>query len=187
MMAPVSVARSIMSCGLKRSRQYQSASASTRRPSASVLITSMVWPDIDFTTSPGRCAVPEGMFSTRPTTPTTLTLALRAASACISADDGAGTAHVPLHLLHAGGGLDGDAAGIEGDALADEGDRRLVAVAGAPCHCMTTSWDSRALPWPTPSSAFMPSSAICFSPRTSTFTPSSLSFFASGGQASRDR
>ena len=33
--------------------------------------------------SPGRCALPSGMFSTRPMTPTALTLALRAASACI--------------------------------------------------------------------------------------------------------
>ena len=83
MMAPVSVARSTMNFGLKRSWQYQSASASTRRPSASVLITSMVWPDIEVTMSPGRCAVPDGMFSTSPTMPTALTLALRAASACI--------------------------------------------------------------------------------------------------------
>ncbi len=36
------------------------------------------------TMSPGRCALPSGMFSTRPMAPTTLTLALRAASACIS-------------------------------------------------------------------------------------------------------
>ncbi len=34
--------------------------------------------------SPGRCALPSGMFSTRPMTPTALTFALRAASACIS-------------------------------------------------------------------------------------------------------
>ena len=33
-------------------------------------------------------------------------------------------AHVPLHVFHAGGGLDRDAAGVEGDALADEGGRR---------------------------------------------------------------
>src|ERR1700733_13211024 len=34
--------------------------------------------------SPGRIASPSGMFSTRPTMPTTLTFALRAASACMS-------------------------------------------------------------------------------------------------------
>src|SRR5271169_3502183 len=52
--APVSVARSIMNRGLKRSWQYHSASASTRRPSASVLITSTVWPDIVVTTMSGQ-------------------------------------------------------------------------------------------------------------------------------------
>ena len=66
MIAPVRVARSTMNFGLKRSLQYQSASASTRRPSASVLMISMVWPDIVVTISPGRWALPSGMFSTRP-------------------------------------------------------------------------------------------------------------------------
>ena len=38
--------------------------------------------------------------------------------------DHAGRArHVALHVLHAGGGLERDAAGVEGDALADDGDR----------------------------------------------------------------
>ena len=65
-------------------------------------MTSIVWPDIERTTSPGRCAVPDGMFSTSPTTPMTLTFALRPASAFISADHRAGTGHVALHVLHAG-------------------------------------------------------------------------------------
>ncbi len=43
------------------------------------------------------------------------------------AGDGGGAAHVALHVLHAGGGLDGDAAGVEDDALADEGDRLVLA------------------------------------------------------------
>ena len=84
MIAPVRVARSTISCGLKRSWQYHSASARTSRPSASVLSTSIVWPDIERTMSPGRCAVPDGMFSTSPTMPTALTLALRAPSRRIS-------------------------------------------------------------------------------------------------------
>ena len=83
MIAPVSVARSTISFGLKRSCAYQITSASTRRPSASVLSTSIVWPDIDVTMSPGRCAFDEFMFSTRPISPTALTLALRPASARI--------------------------------------------------------------------------------------------------------
>ena len=46
MIAPVNVAKSTMKRGLNFSCTYQSASARTRRPSASVLITSMVWPDM---------------------------------------------------------------------------------------------------------------------------------------------
>ena len=84
MIAPVSVARSTMNFGLNFFATYQSTSASTSRPSASVLMISMVWPDIEVTISPGRCALPSGMFSTRPMAPTALTFALRAASACIS-------------------------------------------------------------------------------------------------------
>ena len=43
------------------------------------------------------------------------------------ADDAGGARHVALHVLHAGGGLDRNAAGIEDDALADEGDRLRLA------------------------------------------------------------
>ena len=56
--APVKVARSTMNFGLKRVLTYYITSASTSRPSASVFITSMVWPDIEVTTSPGRWALP---------------------------------------------------------------------------------------------------------------------------------
>ena len=42
------------------------------------------------------------------------------------ADDGGGAAHVALHVFHAGGRLDRDAAGVEDDALADEGDRLIL-------------------------------------------------------------
>ena len=84
MIAPVSVARSTMNLGLNFLATYQSTSASTSRPSASVLMISMVCPDIEVTISPGRWALPSGMFSTRPMAPTALTFALRPASACIS-------------------------------------------------------------------------------------------------------
>ena len=39
------------------------------------------------------------------------------------ADDAGRAAHVALHVLHAAGRLDRNAAGVEADALADEGDR----------------------------------------------------------------
>ena len=42
-----------------------------------------------------------------------------------------------------------------------------------PFHCMTSSLDSRTLPWPTPSSEPMPRSRMASSPSTSTSTPSS--------------
>ena len=52
-------------------------------------------------------------------------------------DHGGGSGHVVLHLFHALGGLDGDAAGVEGDALADEaedGEAGLRAAGGLVGH-----------------------------------------------------
>ena len=84
MMAPVSVARSIMKLRLEAVLGVGDARRRARGgPSASVLMISMVWPDMAVTMSPGRWAAPSGMFSTRPMTPTALTLALRPASACM--------------------------------------------------------------------------------------------------------
>ena len=48
-----------------------------------MLITSIVWPDMEVTTSPGRWALPSGIFSASAQTQTTLTFALRVASAFI--------------------------------------------------------------------------------------------------------
>src|SRR5256886_15450905 len=62
--------------GLKR-RAYDSASHRIRRPSASVLMISMVFPRWLFTTSPGLIAVPEGRFSVAGVRPTTLILGFR--------------------------------------------------------------------------------------------------------------
>ena len=62
MQAPVSVARSTMASGFA-SEAIDSASASTRRPSASVLSTSMVLPFRMVRTSPGRVASPPSMLS----------------------------------------------------------------------------------------------------------------------------
>ena len=68
------------------------------------------------------------------------------------ADHGRGARHVVLHLVHARGGLDRDAAGVERDALADEADGRRAASA-APCRARpcssTTSRGGCALPRPT--------------------------------------
>ena len=69
--APVSVATSTM-CVAPSSFAQQSASASTRRPSASVLMISIVRPFMAVTTSPGLEAFPPGMFSVQGAMATTL-------------------------------------------------------------------------------------------------------------------
>src|SRR5437867_2755838 len=77
--APVSVAMSSTAAGLKR-RTNDSASHRIRRPSASVLMISIVLPKWLFTTSPGFTAVPDGRFSVAGMRPTTLSFGLRAPS-----------------------------------------------------------------------------------------------------------
>ena len=106
---------------------------------------SMVWPDIVVTMSPGRCALPSGMFSTRPMAPTALTLRLARGERMHQADDAGGARHVALHFLHAAGGLDRDAAGVEADALADEGDRLVAFLAAVPAHDHHAAGSRRAL------------------------------------------
>src|SRR5437763_278010 len=78
--APVSVARS-STCVAPSRRAYQSASARTRRPSASVLMISIVLPFAARTMSPGRKASPPGMFSAAASTATARTGRPRAAIA----------------------------------------------------------------------------------------------------------
>ena len=134
-----------MNFGLNFLATYQSTSASTSRPSASVLMISMVWPDIEVTISPGRCALPSGMFSTRPMAPTTLTFALRAASACIRPTTQAAPPMSPFMSSMLPRRLDRNAAGIEAHALADEGDRLLAALAAVPAHDHGAAGPRRAL------------------------------------------
>ena len=117
------------------------------------------------------------MFSTSPITPTALTLGLAGGQRQHRAGDGGGPAHVAFHAHHAGAGLERQAAGIKAHALADECDGlRLSFARAVPLH--DHSWLSRSLPWPTPSSAPMPSFFISASPSTSTFTPSLASALA---------
>ena len=65
------MAKSINFFGLNLLIAYVTASANTNLPSASVLITSIECPEEAITTSPGLCAFPEGIFSTKPTTAVT--------------------------------------------------------------------------------------------------------------------
>ena len=62
MQGPVSVATSMIASG-SSTAAIASASARISRPSASVLVTSTVLPLYIVSTSPGRIAVPDSMFS----------------------------------------------------------------------------------------------------------------------------
>ena len=119
---------SACNCAATRSSRRHS----TSRPSASVLITSTVWPDMrrDDVARPLGIAV--GHILDQPADADDIRLGLALGERLHRADDRAGAAHVPLHGFHAGGGLDRDAAGVEGHALADEGDRRLAVLAAIP-------------------------------------------------------
>ena len=99
-------------------------SASTRRPSASVLSTSMVFPLRIVSTSPGLTALPPGMFSVIGAKPMTRTPMPRARQAPDVGEDGRRAAHVGLHRHHPLEGLEGEATGVEGDPLPDEHDGR---------------------------------------------------------------
>ena len=84
----------------------------------------MVLPESDVTISPGRCARLPGMFSTAGISAVTGIGGLQLRDRAHGADHGRAAGHVVLHLLHAVGGLDGDAAGVEGHALADQAQMR---------------------------------------------------------------
>ena len=129
--------------------------------------------------SPGRCADAEGMFSTKPQIPTALTLALRPASALISPIT---TPAPPMSYFMSSiwsAGL------IEMPPLSKVTPLPTKAIGplpldlAAPFQRMTSNWDSFAEPWPTPSSAPMPSLCISFLPSTWIFRPSFVSLRAS--------
>ena len=173
MMAPVRVESSTMACGLNFSCAYHMASHRISRPSASVLMTSTVWPDMLLTTSPGRWALPSGMFSTRAHTPTTFARALRPASRRIapvtapappmshfmSSMPPAGLIEMPPVSKHTP------------LPISATGCLRLRPV--HPAHHQELRFARAALP--TASSTFMPSFFISASPRISTLTPSLVS------------
>ena len=106
--------------------------------------TSTVWPDRVVSTSSGRVAPPEGMFSTSPITPTALTLALRAASASIAPVTAAAPAMSPFMPIMALPGFS--------DRPPESKQTPLPTSATGlpdflpPFHCITTSWLSRSLP-----------------------------------------
>ena len=120
------------------------------------------------TISPGRCAFGTRHILDEADGADRIDLGLARGERVHEPDDASGAGHVAFHILHAGGGLDRDAAGVEADALADEGDRLCLARALlppsfaplVPRQRMITMRLSRSEPWPTPSSAPMPSWCI---------------------------
>ena len=120
----------------------------------------------------------DGMFSTQADDADGIDLGLARGQRVHQAGDGGGAAHVALHVLHAGGRLDRDAAGVEHDALADEGNRPCP----LPCRRSTASPTSarrRAASLARRRAARrMPSFFMSFSVRISTSTPSFSSSLA---------
>ena len=87
------------------------------------------------TTSPGRCARAARHVLDEPDDADGVDLGLALGERLHQPDNASRARHVALHVLHAGGGLERDAAGVEGDALADQRDRVAALRAGtAPLH-----------------------------------------------------
>ena len=122
-------------------------SASTRRPSQSVLSTSMVLPLRILSTSPGLTALPPGMFSVVGANADDADADAERAAGTEGRDDGRRAAHVGLHRHHPLEGLEGEATGVEGDALAHEGDGRDAAVGPPPGLGIRRLVDELDEPW----------------------------------------
>ena len=172
MIAPVKVARSIIAQGLKRSCAYHITSHSTKRPSASVFNTSIVSPLREVTTSPGRIASPDGMFSTKPTKPTTLAFALRFARAnIVPATTPAPPISMVISSMPAAGFIDIPPVSNTTPLPANA---KGAAASSAPCHSKITNFEGLFEPCPTLKSAPIPSSLSRSSSKTSTFKPCSV-------------
>ena len=81
-------------------------SARINRPSASVLSTSIVFPDMAVWMSPGFCALPPGMFSVAGRR-NNFDVGLQFGERAHDAEHGGAACHVVFHFFHAVGGLDG--------------------------------------------------------------------------------
>ncbi len=122
--APVSVAMSIMAAGLKCLRAYVIASATISLPSASVLMISMVFPESDVTTSPGRSARPPKIFGCG-NNADNITLELQTAQRLHQSDTAAPPAiRITSHAF----------ARLERNAAAVKGNRLPTTATGAPCR-----------------------------------------------------
>ena len=130
--------------------------------------------------SPGRCALPSGMFSTRPMAPTALTFALRAASACIRPTTQAAPAMSPFMSSMPAAAL------IEMPPVSKQTPLPMKATGCSPrlppFQRMITMRPGRVEPCATPSSAPMPSLVMALTSSTSTSTPSLRSWLGAAGE-----
>ena len=172
MHAPVRVAMStIASFGSSVARTR--ASAITRRPSASVLITSTVVPPRIVITSPNAIAVPDGMLSVHIRNPVTWLVQPRSASCRHRGEDRRRARHVVLHLgVDLVARLEGDPAGVVHDPLADER-QPPGRLADAGRYVSLIIRGGSALPWLTPSRPPQPISTRASLSKTSTSRPRS--------------
>ena len=133
MIAPVSVARLIMNCGLKRSLAVPER-VGQHEPAFGIGVD-----DLDGLARhrgddvAGTLGVAVGHVFDQADDADGVDLGLAGGKRVHQAGHGGGTAHVALHVLHAAGRLDRNAAGVEDHALADEGDRCL----SRPCRRST--------------------------------------------------
>jgi hypothetical protein len=146
-------------------------SASTRRPSASVLLISIVVPSEAVTMSPGRMAWPEGMFSVAPTTPMTRTGRLSRAIAPTASMTAAppDMSNFISAILAAGLIEMPPVSNVTALPIRPSTDP----LASAPSYRRTMSAGSLWAPWATAPNAPIPCSARKSRPKTSTSTPAS--------------
>ena len=134
MTAPVRVARST-SRSAPSAIAWAMQSASTSRPSASVLLTSTrdAGERADDVARLDR-ARRSGRFSVAPTTPITRTGSAEPRDRADRLDHGRAARHVVLHLLHVLARLERDAAAVEGHRLADEAEHRTARAGALVAH-----------------------------------------------------
>ena len=112
----------------------------------------MVCPDMLVMMSPGRVALPEGMFSVSPMRPTALTAALRPASASMRPATQAAPPMSPfMSSMPAAGFM--EMPPVSKHTPLPTKASVLARLDLAPCHCSTTTREGRSLPCPTDSSA----------------------------------
>ena len=128
-MDPVSVATSTR-CVAPSLRAYHRPSPRMSLPSASVLMTSTVFPSALFRMSPGLMARPPGHVLRRRHDADDADRRVQGGDGAHRAHDGRAAGHVVLHPLHPVGRLDRDAAGVERDALPHQPEDRARRRAG---------------------------------------------------------